>query len=148
MTADQASDAVAEFLAAAEPDRLLVVLVDDIHWAEPALLELLVRLPRLLDDKPVAILCLARPELLEHRPDWDVTVKLEPLGAAQVETLLENLDAPAGARVRIAQAAAGNPLFAEELVAWAHEGGRHGRPADQSERAAQRSARPARACGA
>ena len=52
-----------------------------------------------------------------------MTVKLEPLGAAQVDALLENLDAPAGARVRIAQAAAGNPLFAEELVAWAHEGG-------------------------
>ena len=123
MTADQVGDAVAEFLAAAEPDRLLVVLVDDIHWAEPALLELLVRLPRLLEKVPVAILCLARPELLEHRPDWDTTVRLEPLGTAQVDTLLENLDAPAGARVRIAQAAAGNPLFAEELVAWAHEGG-------------------------
>ena len=123
MTADQAGDAVAELLAAAEPDRLLVVVVDDIHWAEPGLLELLVRLPRLLDGKPVAILCLARPELLEQRPDWDVTVRLEPLGSAQVDLLLENLEAPAGARVRIAQAAAGNPLFAEELVAWAHEGG-------------------------
>jgi predicted ATPase len=123
MTAEQAVEAVAEFLAAAEPDRLLVVLVDDIHWAEPALLDLLVRLPRLLGSARIAIVCLARPELIDHRPDWDVTVKLEPLGVAQVDALLENLDAPAGARVRIAQASAGNPLFAEELVAWAHEGG-------------------------
>ena len=122
MTAEQAADAVAQFLAAAEPDRLLVVLVDDIHWAEPTLLELLVRLPRLLDAAKVAIVCLARPELLEHRPDWDVTVKLDPLGAGQIDALLESLEAPAGSRVRIAQASGGNPLFAEELVAWAHEG--------------------------
>ena len=123
MTTDQAVGAVAEFLRAAEPDQLLVVVVDDIHWAEPALLELLARLPRLLDETPIVILCLTRPELLEHRPEWDATVELEPLGTAQVDALLENLRAPAGARVRIAQAAAGNPLFAEELVAWTHEGG-------------------------
>ena len=63
------------------------------------------------------------PELLDARPDWQVTVRLEPLGAAEVESLLEALEAPAATRVRIARASAGNPLFAEELVAWAGEGG-------------------------
>jgi class 3 adenylate cyclase len=123
MTAEQAGDAVAEYLAAAALGRLLVVFIDDIHWGEPALLDLLERLPRLLDTAPVLILCLARPELADHRPGWEVTVKLDPLSGAQVDALLERLDAPAGARVRIAHAAAGNPLYAEELVAWVREGG-------------------------
>src|SRR5207244_10355785 len=66
---------------------------------------------------------LGRPELFETRPDWPVTLGLEPLGAAEVDVLLDGLGAPAVVRVRLAQAAAGNPLFAEELVAWVHEGG-------------------------
>ena len=69
------------------------------------------------------VLCLARPELLETRPDWPVTVRLEPLDAAEVDALLDQLDAPASVRVRIAQTAGGNPLHAEELVAWVQEGG-------------------------
>ncbi len=77
----------------------------------------------LIDDAPLLVLCLARPELLERRPDWPVTVRLEPLGAAEIDALLESLEAPPAARVRLAHAAAGNPLFAEELVAWVREGG-------------------------
>jgi class 3 adenylate cyclase/tetratricopeptide (TPR) repeat protein len=122
MTADQAIDAVAEVVGSAAVSGPLVAVVDDIHWAEPALLDLLERLPQLVD-APVLLLCLARPELLENRPDWPVTVSLEPLGAAEVDVLLENLDAPAAVRVRLAQAAAGNPLYTEELVAWTHDGG-------------------------
>ena len=94
MTADQASARSPSFLRGRAGTGSLVVLVDDIQWAEPALLELLVRLPRLLG-APVFVLCLARPELLEHRPDWPVdgrSSRSEPL----VDALLENLDAPAG----------------------------------------------------
>jgi class 3 adenylate cyclase len=109
------------FLAAASAERPLVVLVDDIHWAEAALLDLLADLPTA--GGPILVLCTARPELLEARPDWPVAVRLEPLGATEVESLLEALEAPAATRVRIARASAGNPLFAEELVAWAGEGG-------------------------
>jgi class 3 adenylate cyclase/tetratricopeptide (TPR) repeat protein len=122
MTSDQAIDAVAEFVQHAAADGPLVAFVDDIHWAEPALLDLFERLPRLVD-APVLLLCLARPELREHRPNWPVGVDLEPLGSSDVDALLESLDAPAAARVRIAQTAAGNPLYTEELVAWAHDGG-------------------------
>jgi class 3 adenylate cyclase/tetratricopeptide (TPR) repeat protein len=122
-TADQTAEAVASFLADAAAGRPLVVLVDDIHWAEPALLDLLGGLPGRIGDAPVIVLCLARPELLEARPDWPVTVRLEPLDAAEVDALLDQLDAPASVRVRIALSAGGNPLHAEELVAWVQEGG-------------------------
>jgi class 3 adenylate cyclase/tetratricopeptide (TPR) repeat protein len=121
-TPEQTAEAIAEFLVEAARERPIVVLVDDIHWAEPALLELLARLPRMVA-APVLLVCLARPELLQDRSDWPVTIALEPLDADDVDALLDSLDAPAGARVRIARAAAGNPLYAEELVAWVREGG-------------------------
>ena len=81
------------------------------------------RLPAMIGAAPVLVLCLARPELIESRPEWPVTVALEPLGPAEVDALLERLAAPAETRVRLALAAAGNPLYAEELVAWVREGG-------------------------
>jgi class 3 adenylate cyclase len=122
MTSDQAVAAVAELLGSEAARKPLVAVVDDIHWAEPALLDLLERLPQLVE-APVHLLCLSRPELRETRPDWPLTVSLEPLGGSDVDALLESLDAPTAARVRIAQTSAGNPLYVEELVAWAHEGG-------------------------
>jgi class 3 adenylate cyclase/tetratricopeptide (TPR) repeat protein len=122
-TADQTAEAIAEFLAGGAAERPLVIVVDDIHWAEPALLDLLEQLPRLIGKAPVLLVCLARPELLEGHPDWPVTLRVEPLAAREVDALLESLDAPAESRVRLARAAAGNPLYAEELVAWVHEGG-------------------------
>ncbi len=122
-SAGQTARAVAEFLAAAAAGRPLVVAIDDLQWAEPALLDLLALLPGMVGDARVFLLCLARPELLEARPEWPVSVRVEPLGPAEVEALLDDLGAPAATRVRIALAAAGNPLYAEELVAWADEGG-------------------------
>jgi class 3 adenylate cyclase/tetratricopeptide (TPR) repeat protein len=122
-TAEELSWALRRFLAAAARDTPLVVVVDDIHWAESALLELLARLPQALTDAPVLVVCLSRPELLDRDPGWPVTVRLEPLAATEVDSLLECLDAPASMRVRIAQAADGNPLFAEELVGWVDAGG-------------------------
>ena len=116
-TADQTAEAIAEFLAAAAAEQPLVVLVDDIHWAEPALLDLLAALPaRSRGAGPAALpgaagAARAPPRLAGHG-------RLEPLGAADVDALLESLEAPPSVRVRLALAAAGNPLFAEELVAW------------------------------
>ena len=118
-TADQTARAIAQFLAAAAAEGPLVVLVDDIHWAEPALLDLLAALPAMIGGAPLLCCCLARPELLESRPEWPVTVRLEPLADAEVDALLDALigGAPAALRSRLARVAAGNPLFAEELVA-------------------------------
>jgi class 3 adenylate cyclase len=112
-TADQMSDAIAEFLAAAAAGEPLVLIVDDIQWAEPALLGLLGTLPGLIKNAPILLLCLARPELLDERPEWPVTVRLEPLGAADLDVLLDDLGAPPPMREQIARTAAGNPLFAE-----------------------------------
>jgi class 3 adenylate cyclase/tetratricopeptide (TPR) repeat protein len=122
-TQDQSVQAMASFLTGAAGEGPLVLLVDDSHWAEPALLDMLTGLVKALPQTPLLIVCLARPELLENRPDWPVDVRLEPLGEVEVETLLESLEAPAAAREWIAQTAAGNPLYAEELVAWARDGG-------------------------
>jgi class 3 adenylate cyclase/tetratricopeptide (TPR) repeat protein len=122
-TAGQTARAIAEFLAGKAAERPLVVVVDDLQWAEPALLDLVAALPGLIGEARVLLLCLARRELLEVRPDWPVAVELGPLGPGQVEALLDDLGAPAATRVRIALAAAGNPLYAEELVGWAAEGG-------------------------
>jgi class 3 adenylate cyclase/predicted ATPase len=123
MTADETSGAIADFLSSAATEKPLLVLVDDVHWAEPALLDLLRKLPALVGEAPLLLVCLARPELLDNNPDWGVTLRLGPLGATEVDALLDQLEAPPSVRVRIAQTAGGNPLFAEELVAWVREGG-------------------------
>jgi class 3 adenylate cyclase/tetratricopeptide (TPR) repeat protein len=109
--------------AAIADERPLLVVFDDIQWAEPALLDLLESLPAISGDAPLLVVCLARPELSEVRPTWPVTLPLDPLNAAAIDALLEDLAAPATMRVGIAHTAAGNPLFAEELVAWVGEGG-------------------------
>jgi class 3 adenylate cyclase/tetratricopeptide (TPR) repeat protein len=122
-TPEELAWALRRFLAAAAHDLPLLVVVEDIHWAETGLLELLARLPETLDDAPVLLVCSARPELLDSDPAWPVTVRLDPLAGTDLDSLLESLDTPATARVRIARTAAGNPLFAEELVAWVTGGG-------------------------
>ncbi len=112
-----------EHLARTHP---LVLVIDDLHWAEPLLLDLVEHLADWTRDAPVLLLVIARPELLELRPEWGggkvnaTTILLEPLpGDAAIE-LLDNLlgenDLPATARERILAAADGNPLFVEEMV--------------------------------
>ena len=108
--------AVRRFVAAAAVEKPLVVVFDDIQWAEPALLDLIRGLPAALADAPVLVVCLARGELLERTPDWPVTLGLEPLGEDATDALLATLGVPEGVRPRLARTAAGNPLFAEELV--------------------------------
>jgi len=112
--------AVATFIGSFTRELPLLLFVDDIQWAEAALLELLSSLPGRIADAPLVLLCLARPELLEEHTGWRATVRLQPLeredGAILVEQLLGATSLPAGLAERIAGAAAGNPLFVEELV--------------------------------
>jgi class 3 adenylate cyclase/tetratricopeptide (TPR) repeat protein len=128
-TPEELAWAVRRFLAAVSRQQPILVVVDDIQWAERVLLDLLESLPRLLVGAPVLIVCLARPELRERAPGWEVTLSLEGLGAADVDGLLASVGVPESLRRRLAQVAAGNPLFAEELVAMLadqgalHEGG-------------------------
>jgi tetratricopeptide (TPR) repeat protein len=112
-----------ESLARARP---LVLVLEDIHWAEPTLLDLVEHLRSHVVDAPLLVLCLARPELLEARPSWEAL----PLAPLDQEQTLELLDAVGSADVeirslhtRIAEIAEGNPLYAEQLLAEVTEGG-------------------------
>jgi class 3 adenylate cyclase/tetratricopeptide (TPR) repeat protein len=105
--------------------RPLVLVLDDVHWAEETFVELVEDLALRLQ-APVLLLCLARPELLEHRPPWlsdredPRVLLLEPLGpgdgASLLAGLLGGVPLAEEAASRLIRAAAGNPLFLEELV--------------------------------
>ena len=106
--------------------RPLVVVFEDIHWAEAALLDLIARVADTAADTPILLVCVARPELSERRPGWlgrsDAHVlSLEPLSAEQTALVLGNLlgeaDLDDEARTAIVAASDGNPLFAEQLLA-------------------------------
>jgi class 3 adenylate cyclase/tetratricopeptide (TPR) repeat protein len=117
---------VRRLLEALARDRPLVVVLDDLHWAEPRLLDLIEYVADWVRDAPILLVCLARPELLDARPGWAggklnaSSFLLEPLSEDEAKNLLENLlGAPQlaeDARRRITQAAEGNPLFVEETV--------------------------------
>ncbi len=102
----------------------LVLVVDDLHWAEPTLLDVLENLAAHAS-APVLVLATARPELLDARPGWPVAVSLEPLGdeavAALVEQLLRERPGAGDVKARVIRASGGNPLFAQELLALLEE---------------------------
>ena len=112
----------AEKLAEPQP---LVLVFEDIHWAEDALLELIEHMSTWVKNVPILLLCLARPELLDLRPGWSggrvraTAIELEPLGRADSEALVEALldgDLAVGSRQALLDKTEGNPLFVEETV--------------------------------
>lgn len=124
-TAEETAVAIGDFLLASARTRPLVVLIDDIQWAEPALLDLIAALPAAISDAPVLLLALSRPELQDDRPDWVATIQLEPFAEDDADALLKNMLGKAEplVRTRLASASGGNPLFLEELVAMLLEEG-------------------------
>jgi class 3 adenylate cyclase/tetratricopeptide (TPR) repeat protein len=104
----------------------LLLVVEDIHWAEPPLLDMLEHLATWLRDVPVLIACLARPDLLDTRPAWGAgrmeasRISLEPLTRDEATALIGELlhveGLPVGLRERILDRAEGNPLFVEETI--------------------------------
>jgi class 3 adenylate cyclase/tetratricopeptide (TPR) repeat protein len=118
-----AARAWAEKLAEPQP---LVLVFEDIHWAEEPLLELVEHLGTWVRNVPLLLLCLARPELLDIRPGWGggrvraTAIELEPLGAADSEALIEALladdELPSAARSTLFEKTEGNPLFVEETL--------------------------------
>jgi DNA-binding SARP family transcriptional activator len=104
-----------------EQEAPLIVLFDDIQWGEETFLDL-VEQAGLLCVGPVLLLCLARPELVDRRPGWSVSLRLEALEREHVEQLLPE-SVPAGLRERITRSAGGNPLFVTEMAAMAAAGG-------------------------
>jgi predicted ATPase len=117
------------FIEAGARDGATAFVFEDIHWADPVLLDLIELLAMRLHDLPVLLLTLARPELLDTRPGWGGgllaynALPLEPLGepdAAQLALHLLGADTKAA---QVAEAAEGNPLFIEQLAAVLSERG-------------------------
>jgi class 3 adenylate cyclase/tetratricopeptide (TPR) repeat protein len=104
----------------------LVMVFEDIHWAEEPLLELIDHLAQWVRERSLLIVCLARPELLDVRPGWgggrirSTSIELEPLPRADSErladALLADAELPSSVRVRLLDKTEGNPLFVEETV--------------------------------
>jgi class 3 adenylate cyclase/tetratricopeptide (TPR) repeat protein len=109
----------------------VVCVIDDLHWAEPTLLDLVDHVADWSRDAPILLVCIARPELLDRRPTWAggklnaTTVLLEPLSAEETDELIERLlgdaDLDPALRMRIRDAAEGNPLFVEQMLAMVAE---------------------------
>ncbi len=121
--------AVRRFLEALALEHPLVVVLEDIHWAEPTLLDLVDYLNTWTSEAPLLVLCLARRELLDERPGWggeDRVLALEPLAADEAGALVDEIAGDVlddAARARIVDIAEGNPLFLEQLLAFAEEAG-------------------------
>ena len=103
-------------------ERPLVVVFDDIHWAEETFLDLVEHVALLSAGAPILLIVAGRPELLECRPTWPVTLRLEPLRDEDVAELIPGR-IRGDLRDKIARAAGGNPLFIGEMVAMTGEAG-------------------------
>jgi class 3 adenylate cyclase len=98
----------------------LVCVFDDIQWGEETFLDLIEHVAKRLRGAGILLLCLARPELVERRPQWPGRLLLEPLAADDVAELIPETMAD-DLRERISRAGGGNPLFVTEMVAMARE---------------------------
>jgi class 3 adenylate cyclase/tetratricopeptide (TPR) repeat protein len=114
------------FLEAVAAERPLVLLFEDLHWADQALLEFLEHLVDWSSGVPFLLVCAARPELYERHPGWgggkrnSTTISLSPLSSEETARLISALLAqavlPAETQVVLLERSGGNPLYAEEFV--------------------------------
>lgn len=117
----------------------VLLVLDDVHRADTSLLDLLEYLGG-VRTAALAVVCLARPELLERRPDWGesdrhaFSIRLEPLSIEEANELIDALGgAPSASRQRLIDGAGGNPLFLEQLLSLARStGGVSAAPAIES----------------
>ena len=123
-TADEIASRVRTIFERSSAERALIVLFDDIHWAEPTLLDLIEYVAAFAQDAKLLLLCTARSDLLDSRPSWATPKRnaslltLDPLTARESAELLSQLGHVSDAvRARIVAAAEGNPFFVEQLVA-------------------------------
>ena len=115
---------VRKFLEALSSSRPLVVVFEDIHWAETTLLDLIEHVQDSAET-PILIVCLARPEFFDLRPGWDaldcsISMLLGPLSAGDATLIASNLLGEAELddelEARIVTAADGNPLYVEQML--------------------------------
>ena len=112
------------FFEAVAQETTLVLVFHDVHWADDGLLDFVEHLLDWARDAPILILCTARPEFADRRPDWwssenATTVDLSPLTNEQIGELVAQLapdTVPRETREAIVGSASGNPLFAVEFV--------------------------------
>jgi class 3 adenylate cyclase/tetratricopeptide (TPR) repeat protein len=114
------------FLEALAEERSLVLVLEDLHWADDGLLDFIDALLDWLSDVPLLVVCSARPELLERRPGWGggklnvSTIGLSPLSngetAGLISQILERYVLPAEAQQALLEQADGNPLYAEQFA--------------------------------
>ena len=103
----------------------VVAVVEDIHWADGTMLDVLDELAERVDG-PILFLCPARPDLLRSRPDWGggrrsfSSLPLDPLSSEEsghlISCLLDVDGLPDAVRARILERSEGNPFFLEEIV--------------------------------
>jgi class 3 adenylate cyclase len=120
-------EALARYLAALGRESMVVLVIEDIHWASEPLLELLDHLVDALESTAVLIVCPSRPELVATRPSWGTgrlntsSLTLTPLRRADAEklllTLLDSDAVPGDVARAILERAEGNPFFVEEMLA-------------------------------
>jgi predicted ATPase len=114
---------VREFLEAAAREQPTVLVFDDIHWADPNMLDLVLGLAGLMRRVPLMLVTLARPELFDARPDWGssvpefLTLTLGPLDEAHARELVIRRVGDGGHADAVLEIAEGNPLFIEQLAA-------------------------------
>ncbi len=115
--------AVQRLLAAIASDRPLIVVIEDLHWAEPTLLDLVEHVARRSRSAPILLIATARFDLLDQRPSWEdacpTIISLRPLGRDEVTTMIELLvgaSLPAAVHEQLVEVAAGNPLFVEQVL--------------------------------
>ncbi len=122
---DRLQSAWVDFVASLAHVRPLVLLIEDLHWAEEPLLDLLERLARDVDGA-LLLIATARPDFVDRRPGWGLgrgaseTIWLEPLHEDDAETLVDRLlgqKLAPSLRKRVVETAEGNPFFVEEVLA-------------------------------
>ena len=104
----------------------LVLVLEDLHWADDGTLDFVEYLLDWASDAPIFVLCTSRPELLERRPTWgggrlnSQTIALAPLtddaAARLLAVLLDRSVLDADVQARLLQQTGGNPLYAEEYA--------------------------------
>ena len=114
------------FLEALAQQQPLIIIIDDLQWADEALLDLLEYLTDRITDVPILFLCPARPDLFDRRREWGggrrnfTTIVLESLSREEssdlVNELLKTEEIPGVLRYTILNRAEGNPFFVEEIV--------------------------------
>jgi hypothetical protein len=120
---DDVAAAVTALIDRVTQDGAALLLVDDVHWAQPGMLDLLEAVVRRARDLPLLTVVAARPEFLGARPTWgtgfanSATLQLEPLRVEESRALAGALGVPADVVDRLSATAEGNPLFLEQLAA-------------------------------